>query len=149
MSSSKTRILLDTTYILPVLGVRVKGIEDVIAKLRTLYLKGEVELYYSPYSLFEALGKISETSFDDRVVEEGLLSITESGTFIEAIPTTEGYLKALKLKSEGFGDLIDLILYSTALTKGLRFLTRDKKLIKFIEDSGEDVTVFLSEEELP
>jgi len=31
----------------------------------------------------------------------------------------------------------------------LRFLTRDKKLIKFIEDSGEDVTVFLSEEELP
>ena len=74
MSSSKTRILLDTTYILPVLGVRVKGIEDVIAKLRTLYLKGEVELYYSPYSLFEALGKISETS-----VEEGLLSIRESG----------------------------------------------------------------------
>ena len=84
-----------------------------------------------------------------RVVEEGLLSIRESGTFIEAIPTTEGYLKALRLKSEGFGDLIDLILYSTALTKGLRFLTRDKKLIKFIEDSGEDVTVFLSEEELP
>ena len=136
MSSSKTRILLDTTYILPVLGVRVKGIEDVIAKLRTLYLKGEVELYYSPYSLFEALGRISETS-----VEEGLLSIREPGTFIE------GYLRALRLKSEGFGDLIDLILYSTALTKGLRFLTRDKKLIKFIEDSGEDV--FLSEEELP
>jgi len=78
-----------------------------------------------------------------RVVEEGLLSIRESGTFIE------GYLRALRLESEGFGDLIDLILYSTALTKGLRFLTRDKKLIKFIEDSGEDVTVFLSEEELP
>ncbi|MCD6444508.1 hypothetical protein J7L70_05865 [Candidatus Bathyarchaeota archaeon] len=108
----------------------------MIAKLRTLYLKGEVELYYSPYSLFEALGRISETS-----VEEGLLSIREPGTFIE------GYLRALRLKSEGFGDLIDLILYSTALTKGLRFLTRDKKLIKFIEDSGEDV--FLSEEELP
>lgn len=148
MSFSKVKILLDTTYLLPSLGVRVRGLEDVFNKLRKLYSEDSVELFYSPYSLLEALGKISKTRFDEKTVGDGLLSIIESNVYKEALPTPEAYLKALKLKAKGFRDLIDLILYTTALSRNFKLLTRDDQLIEFIKKVGEDATAFLAEDEI-
>ncbi len=51
------RVLVDTTYILPVVGVSVEGIERVLAKLKELRQGGAVEVYYSDFSVMEALAK--------------------------------------------------------------------------------------------
>ena len=55
------------------------------------------------------------------------------------VPDAEEYVKALELRKKGFGDLIDLILYSVARKRGLKFLTRDKRLVEFLKSAGEDV----------
>jgi len=60
-------------------------LESVLEKLRTLYQGGKIEPYNSPFSLLEALGKISKTPFDEERLN-GLVSIVESKVFLEALP---------------------------------------------------------------
>jgi len=143
--SGKTRILLDTTYLLPIVGVDVEGVEKVMVILRRLRDRGAVELYYTELSIFEIVGKLSRTGFDRERVELGLVSIKE--WFAEAKPTLKAWLKALELKRKGFRDLIDLLLYTTSLTNNIMFLTRDKELVEFLESIGENTGNIMLEEE--
>ncbi len=144
----KQKILLDTTYLLPILGVEVKGTRETIQRLKILYEKGDVELYFSPFSVLEAMGKISKNSYDEARLESGLISLFESDVFKGVLPTRKGYMEALKLRVKGFKDLIDLMLYSTSITRKLKFLTEDENLKYFIKKVKEDQTVFLNREEL-
>jgi len=75
----------------------------------------------------------------------GLLLVEED--FGQAHPTLEGYLKALELRRRGFPDLIDLLLYTTALSNGILFLTRDKHLHEFLSEEGEETGAILLEED--
>ncbi|MEZ0248994.1 MAG: PIN domain-containing protein [Thermoproteus sp.] len=137
------RILLDTTYLLPILGVKVP---EVTPALRALRGRGDLELYYSPFSLLEALGKIVKGRYDPRSLEAGLTSI--AARFGEVTPSPSGYLKAAELRQRGHRDLIDLLLYATARDRGLRLLTRDLDLLGFLRKAGEDLDVVVTEEEL-
>lgn len=146
-SDDKTRILLDTTYLLPILGVEVKEANHTLKKVRTLHLEGRIKLYYSPFSLLEALGKIAKSPFDEERIRNGLTSITKSRVFTEILPTASGYLEALKLRSKGFTDLIDLLLYQTAATNHLKWLTKDQKILSFIKKMGKNQKPILQEKE--
>ncbi|MHA1859827.1 MAG: PIN domain-containing protein [Candidatus Asgardarchaeia archaeon] len=144
-SSAKLRILLDSTYILPIVGVEVEGIDKALTILGRLKRKKEVKFYYTHFSIFEILAKIAKVKYDRDVVFTGLSSIEEE--FELTYPTVEGYIKALELKSKGFKDLIDLLLYTTSLTRNLSFLTRDTALIDFLKDLGEEIRNILYEED--
>ncbi len=144
-SRERIRILLDTTYLLPIVGVDVEGIEEALRVLEKLYRLGKAEIYYTPFNILEIIGKLSKTSYDSRRVKLGLTSIRES--FRVTHPTIAGYLKALELRKKGFKDLIDLLLYTTAKTRGLSLLTRDTELINFLEEAGEDTTNIIPEDQ--
>ena len=148
MSYSPLEILLDTTYLLPILGVDIPGIGEVLEAVEKLHEQDKAILFYSPFSLLEAIGKIAKMPHDVDRVRDGLSAIIESGVFRMALPSLDGYVGALIGRAKGFRDLIDLLLYMTARDNGIRFLTRDEKLIEFIKSVGEDTSVFLSEEEL-
>lgn len=75
--------------------------------------------------------------YDRNIVRTGLSLINEKFKLIH--PTTEGYMKALELRSKGFKDLIDLLLYVTSLTQHIKFLTRDDALINFLKNQGEEL----------
>ncbi len=145
-SGKRLRILLDSTYLLPILGVDVNDIRDVIIDLKKLYDKGKATYYYSPYSLLEILGKISKTTYNEHRLKLGLTAIEEK--FTKILPTINGYIKALKLKTKGFRDLIDLLLYTTAETNSILFLTRDKELVDFLLEHGENTSIILLEEQV-
>ncbi len=53
MNSSRTRIrvLLDTTYLLRVVGVGVEGVEELLVVLEKMYKSGEITIYYTPFSI--------------------------------------------------------------------------------------------------
>ena len=144
-SSVKLGILLDSTYILPIVGVAVEGIDKALTILRGLKRKKGVKFYYTQFSIFEILGKIAKVKYDRDVVVTGLSLIEEE--FELTHPTVEGYIKALELKSKGFKDLIDLLLYTTSLTRNLLFLTRDIALIDFLKNLGEEIRNILYEED--
>ena len=142
--SGKIRILLDTTYILPIIGIDVEDIEKVIVLLKKIRDKGVAEFYYTQFNILEIIGKLGRIDFDKDRVELGLISIKEE--FIEVKPSLKAWLKALELRRKGFRDIIDLLLYTTSLTNNILFLTRDIELIKFLEDIGEDTSTILPEE---
>jgi len=142
--SGKIRILLDTTYILPIVGIDVEDIEKVIVLLKKIRDKGVAEFYYTQFNILEIIGKLGRIDFDKDRVELGLISIKEE--FIEVKPSLKAWLKALELRRKGFRDIIDLLLYTTSLTNNILFLTRDIELIKFLEDIGEDTSTILPEE---
>ncbi len=143
-SSAKLKILLDSTYILPIVGVEVEGTEKVLLLLKKLRRKKKAEFYYTQFNILEILGKITKTKYDPKIVAAGLSSIQEE--FNLTHPTTEGYIKALNLRKRGFKDLIDLLLYTTSLTRNLLFLTRDDTLVNFLEKIGESTENILYEE---
>lgn len=144
-SSARLEILLDSTYILPIVGVEVKGIRDVLVVLRKLKKERKATFYYTTFNMVEILGKVAKYKYNYDIVYTGLSVIQEE--FKLTYPTVKGYLKALKLKQEGFKDLIDLLLYTTSLTRNLLFLTRDNALVDFLESVGENLENILYEEE--
>jgi len=140
------KILLDTTYLLPIVGVDVVGVEQALRVLKKLRDRGVAEYYYTQYNIFEILGKLGRIRYDVERVTIGLLAIEEG--FKQVEPSLKGWLKALELRSKGYKDLIDLLLYATSLTHNLIFLTRDKQLIEFLKKNNENVDLVMYEEEL-
>ncbi|MCX8137562.1 PIN domain-containing protein [Pyrobaculum aerophilum] len=144
--SSGLKILLDTTYLLPVVGIHVEGIEEVIKALSRLWKRGSAQFYYTQYNIIELLGKLSKLNYDVVTVSRGLRLIKDEFRLVH--PTVGGYIKALELKQKGFRDLIDLLLYATAVTRSLKFLTRDDELVQFLISHGEPAENILREHEL-
>ena len=92
MKSSRTlKLLLDSTYLLPIVGVEVEGIKDALILLKKLRDEGKAEYYYTPFNLFEIIGKLSRLSYDPDRVAIGLAAIEEEFKLIQ--PTHQGYLK--------------------------------------------------------
>ncbi len=144
-SYQKNKILLDTSFLLPILGFDTsERIIKAFPKLR------DYELHYSDLSILEALWKIVKkirgTEEEISRVVEGIASIIES---IKSAPITEGAVKdAINMYLEGHRDLIDNLLYATALAHGLKFLTVDATLKEFVETVGLPTDIIVFPEEL-
>ena len=141
------KVLLDSTYLLPIFGVAVKGVERVLEVLESLHRSRAIKIYYTCFNILEIISKISKMQYSVRMVEMGINSIMES--FQQAYPKPQSYMKALRLKSMGFNDLIDLLLYTTSVDNSLKMLTRDKDLLEFLRKSGEgeaETTIVMEEE---
>jgi predicted nucleic acid-binding protein len=136
------KVLLDTTFMLPMVGVSVKGIaSEVLNKLWQLRRSGEVELFYTELNLLEILWVLSKLNYELPIVERGLKSIEKN--MVKTQPKYSSLLKALELRKKGFHDLIDLLLYLTAKDNELLFLTYDAELKRFLEGVGEDVSIII------
>ena len=136
------RVLLDTSFLLPVVGVRVTETASVLHRLWELYKSREVELYYTDFNLLEIAWKLSKLSYDPFLVETGLKSLERN--MLKAQPEPSSVLKALELRRRGFRDVIDLLLYQTAKDNGLNFLTCDIALVNFLKNVGEDTSIVIT-----
>ncbi|QGR17285.1 PIN domain-containing protein [Sulfurisphaera ohwakuensis] len=118
------RILIDTSFILPALGIDVG--EEIINIIKEFY---NHEVYFTELSLLEAMWVIKRLikqgiEVDFNVVKTGLKSINKTYRLVK-IPIS-AYIKAVNDKRHN--DLIDLILYYTAKAYNLRLLSLDLKL---------------------
>lgn len=145
MSSTIVKVLLDTTYLLPIFGIEVEGLSsDDIEKLRNLKIERRIELYYSPIIWIEILGKICRELAKRRMKMEDIEHITELATksliesefFKQILPGVDAIKLALKLRIHGHRDNIDNILYSISIENDMIFLTMDEELKKFLEENN-------------
>ena len=124
------KILLDTIFILPTLGI------DAGSKVEETLGESKAKLYYSQFSILESLwieAKISKSqSFDIERFNQGLRSIIKSGRYIKVKETCKIFEEALKLYMQGHKDIIDNILYTTSVNLNLKLLTLDTELKDFI-----------------
>lgn len=134
MKSSGTppRILLDTSFILPTLGISVSGATEEGIRILA---ETKIEIYYSRFSILESLWVATRTvqdkTFDDESLVPGLKSITESGRYRRVEEDFEIFKEAFRLYRLGHKDMIDNILYASAARLGLFLLTLDDDLRKF------------------
>ncbi len=123
------RLLLDTTYLLPAIGISVKNLQkDAPIKL---IQKGHT-ISISDVSIFELSAKgakhiTAETLSAERVTR-GIRAIIYDET-IETIPIHEStlLLTAFKLRNT-LNDFIDCIILSTAINRCNCLLTEDKDI---------------------
>lgn len=141
------RILLDSTYLLPVFGIEVKGLApNDYRVLRDMARRGMITLHYSPVSWVEIVGSIAKRV---RIVEEkrdsiealimtAFDSIIKSRILQEVVPTTKDLKLALKMRLLGHKDVIDNLLYSMAYNNGMVFLSMDESLKEFLKEHEDE-----------
>lgn len=137
--SSPVKVLVDSTFLLPSLGIKVAQISD--SDIRELAkLRSKTRFFCIHQSLVELLGKVGRewiSTSDEKAletVEEGLRSLLESGVYTWIRPSLGALMEAVILRKKGHKDIIDNMLYSTAADLGMSFLSLDTELIKFLEE---------------
>ena len=135
-------ILLDTSFMLPTLGIEVaeigrKDLEELKA------LSDRATLHCSYVSFVEILGLLGKRfkNSDDTAVRSGIKSLLESGTYHWANPSSRAVHLALDLRAKGHKDNIDNILYSTALDSEMYFLSLDLELKRFLDRNKYDTSI--------
>jgi len=127
------RILLDTSFILPTLGITVSGVTPEAIKF--LAEVPPIQIYYSRFSVLESLWvatRIADAKFDAETFQLGLRSIIEGRRYKRVEEDSEIFKEAFRLYRLGHKDMIDNILYASALSLGLMLLTLDDQLKKFV-----------------
>lgn len=139
-------VLLDSTFILPTLGIEVQEITE--KDIRRLQSSGKFKIHCCYVSMIEVLGKVARALTKKKqgaeMVSEGLRSLFESGVYKWVNPDTDAYSIALDMKIKGHQDMIDNLLYSTALSLNLYFLSLDDDLKHFLAKKGYDAGVIVS-----
>jgi predicted nucleic acid-binding protein len=136
-SQSTQKILLDTSFLLPTLGIEVE--REVVQTISRINHE-QTHLFYSDWSLLEsswvAIRLIRQKTFEESVYRRGLLSITKTHVYNAITMDPNDYLTAIKFFQRGHSDMIDNLLYAAALRDGCKFLTIDEELSRFISKSG-------------
>ena len=127
----KHKILVDTTFLLPALGIEVEKEAMEVIK----YFRG-LNIYYTEFGLLEAMWKVIKLISPEStgVVELGLKAIENTYSMLK--PSSEAFLKAWEIFLKGHKDFIDTLYYSTAVLTRIPFLTIDKEFIKFLTGKG-------------
>ncbi|MEM2876320.1 MAG: PIN domain-containing protein [Candidatus Bathyarchaeia archaeon] len=141
------RVLLDTSFILPSLGVDVGG--EVSEGLRKVVDAGAV-MYYSTFSVLESLWVAARLSgggaFDVETFSVGLRSVVEGGRYRKVEEDSRTFSEALRLYVLGHRDIVDNILYVDSTSLDLNLLTVDDELRVFIREKGlRDTLIFPGE----
>jgi len=50
------KILLDTSFLLPIIEIRVREVESILEKLWIKYRRREIDIYYTELNLLEIAG---------------------------------------------------------------------------------------------
>jgi len=142
-------VLLDTSYLLPTLGVGVKEITD--ADLESIRAASKKARFHCSYASFvEILGLVGKESkrVDAKAVSAGMKSLLGSGLYEWTNPSLGAIQLAFELRTKGHKDNIDNILYATAADSKMLFLSLDEELKKFVAKNGYDAGLMVGASEL-
>jgi len=143
-TQTKPKILVDTTFLLPALGIGVEGeAEKAIPYFR------EFEVHYLEVGLLEAMWKIVKIVPQDKLgrVKLGIEAIRNTYSLLE--PPPEAYIEAIRIYREGHKDYIDALYYTTAKNANIPLLTIDYAFMEFLGEHNYNVRIMLTPKELP
>jgi len=141
--------LLDTSFLLPTLGLEVR--EITTADLESIRAASKVSRLRCSYvSFVEILGLVGKESrkVDAKAVSTGMNSLLGSGLYEWTNPSLGAMRLALELRTKGHKDNIDNILYATAADSKMLFLSLDEELKRFLARNGYDAGLMVKASEL-
>jgi PIN domain nuclease of toxin-antitoxin system len=130
------RILLDSTYLFPLIGVRVRGLDPLLL----LGLKPRHRLLVSDVSLFELSAKgakyVVQGVLEPEDVTRGIQSLSMDAD-IARIPYFTSQILNVSFKLRGtLSDYIDCLILSTAVNESDVLMTEDDILLNFTDDEA-------------
>ena len=125
----KPSILVDTTFLLPALGIEVEK-----EAMNAIPLFRKLRVHYLEAAVLEAMWKALRIVDRSRLgrVELGLEAIRN--TYEALAPPPEAYVKAVEIYDKGHRDYIDALHYETARLTGIPWLTIDHAFLEFLKD---------------
>lgn len=142
---NKHKLLIDTTFILPTLGIDIEP-----HAMKAYRLMGFFDVYYSEISLVEAfwsiLRKVEPSAKNIRRLLEGLGAITRTYNLVIIGP--KDYILAYEIYRKGHRDYIDTLLYAIAYNNRLLLLTIDKEFTRFLEEKGYETDLIVFPDDL-
>ena len=129
--SSCRKLLLDTSFLLPIMGFETSN-----AVMRAFEKLSLYTLYYSDLSLLEASWKVVKVvkGSEEEVarIAEGIRAIRKTMNHVSI--DEDSFKLAVKMYKLGHRDMVDNLLYSMAVTRELKLLTVDMELLEFVEE---------------
>jgi PIN domain nuclease of toxin-antitoxin system len=124
-----SRILLDTTYLLPVAGIQIRGVEgDTIRRAKSL---GH-QLFISEISLFELAAKGAKLAKDGLANKERLTQAVQSLVSDESLGKVgayeDGLLQLAVDLRQNHSDFVDCLILATAVSACEMLVTEDELL---------------------
>ena len=124
-----SRILLDTTYLLPVAGIQIQGVErDTIRRAKSL---GH-QLFISEISLFELAAKGAKLAKDGLANKERLTQAVQSLVSDESLGKVgayeDGLLQLAVDLRQNHSDFVDCLILATAVSACEMLVTEDELL---------------------
>jgi predicted nucleic acid-binding protein len=128
-------VLLDTTYLMPAIGVSISGVKPSI--LRILREKGH-STFISELTLFELSAKgakhVASHELEPERVRRGIMAVAHDEALIK-IPLLEGEVIQMSFNLRGvMNDYLDCVILSSAISSCEALVTEDR-LIHGVEDN--------------
>lgn len=125
------RVLLDSIYLFPLMGVRVRGVDpELLLELRPLH-----GLMVSVVSLFELSAKgakyVVQGVLEPVDVAQGIQSLSMDADIAKISFISSGILGFSFRLRESLGDYLDCLILSTAVNEADVLLTEDETLLGF------------------
>ncbi len=145
------KVVVDTTYLLPLFGIRVKGIDSKV--LLGIHEK-RYTLLYPKLLVTELIAKISRESlkkgFETPPKEalEALDALLLEVDIHLIEPSKEHLENAMRLMILGHKDIFDNILYATAVSEGAYLLSMDKDFVRFLKKHGMNTEFIINHEKI-
>ena len=133
-SKGKLRLLVDTSFLLPAMGIETE--EEVMEAIKYFHM---AEVHYVEVSILEAMWRIIKVVPAEKLdrVGEGIEAIME--TYKRVTPHPQAYIDAYKLYREGHRDYVDNLIYATSQKLHLLLLTADREFIDFLKEKGHSI----------
>ncbi|MDG6923008.1 MAG: PIN domain-containing protein [Nitrososphaerota archaeon] len=123
------RVVLDTTYFLPAVGISVKEIstEDVLSSLSKTSDPALCQI-----TIFELCAKaakyVAEGKLETRRAHRGIQAVIEDDSIKKLDPYESGTLSVAIQLREMLGDFIDCLILATAISQADVLLTEDRSI---------------------
>ncbi|MHA1595658.1 MAG: PIN domain-containing protein [Candidatus Baldrarchaeia archaeon] len=147
---SSKAVVLDTSYVLPFLGIDVKGIsmDDILDISRNVELCFPMVLFAEVCGVMFKQARKQGLDNIPKDAKEGLESLA-TGIDVRILPpTSEDVEVAYQVIRSGWTDIFDAFAYASAATRGAILLTLDDSFKRFLKKHGFSHQLLKSHEEL-
>ena len=131
-----SKLVVDTSFILPYLGIKVKEIKDELLEDKVIYYPLLLIVELIAVVIKEAKKRNLENIPDE--ASRGLSYVLSHINLIE--PDSEDLRIIYTVSKKGWKDIFDLLLYATSIRKKLPLLTLDKEFVEFLANNGFDIS---------
>ncbi|ACP46611.1 conserved hypothetical protein [Sulfolobus islandicus Y.G.57.14] len=129
-----SELIVDTSFLLPLVGIKVKGIKDELLEGRAIY--------YPNLMLTELLAVIFKEAKKlklDKVPEEAMKGLIYVLSNVKLIPIEELEIETIyEILNKGWKDIFDAILYTAYKSTKIPLITMDKSFYNFLKEKGID-----------